>query len=255
MRLLAFAAIAPGLRAVDLGGTGRLRRLAVRQLDLEPWTGTTGDEETALLVLSGTHDFAAGGKTWPQRGVRAAPTAGRPLALFLPRRTPFQVGGGRGEVLLAATQDDPPAPPSDPREALTRKPLLTLAGSGKAFDPRAGAWVPEEQFAESPEFVLPRHVRALDESGVRVERIFGSDYKARVLGLDECVLQAGQRWRLGSYDQDPELVAAIYVRAEDAVDVPGAGRLFGEGVVLCERAQGVEVIAAGGPAYLAIVYA
>ena len=62
----------------------------------------TGDVETLLVVLSGTFDMVAGGGTWPARGVRKSPCEGKPVSLFLPPGTGFELQNGSGEILLVS---------------------------------------------------------------------------------------------------------------------------------------------------------
>jgi hypothetical protein len=152
-------------------------------------TATTADAEEALVVvLSGTFDLQAGPSHWGQRGARSEPRAGRPLGVFLPPRTPLSASHGDGELLLVRARQALLAPPATGRQALSQKPLLPLAGSGKAFDPAAGEWLPAETFPTAPELIPPRRAERRELAGVTIERIFPPAYKAATLSLDEVVL-------------------------------------------------------------------
>lgn len=236
-------------------GLSWLTGLAVIELGSQPFTGELAQEEAALLVLSGTHDFEAGGKAWPQRGVRQTPMQGRPIALYLPPRTPFSVRNGRGEALLVRAQLPLPTGPAQGIEELARKPLLVLAGSGKAFDPTTGGWRPEEEFLDSPEFLLPRHIHSVEQDGVKVERIFSRGYKSRVLGLAEAVLPTGRRLT-GFAETAAE--AILYYRSEGPLTVEvGTGPLAvtGEGALAIADASVLELRAGSTPAYVALATA
>lgn len=247
--------LAAGHRETAETGLAWLTALAVVKLDGKPFIGEVAQEEAALLVLSGTHDFEAGGKTWPQRGVRTTPFQGRPIALFMPPRTPFSVHDGRGEALLIRAKLPIPTAPAQGIEELSRKPLLVLAGSGKAFDPATGAWRPEEQFQDSPEFLLPRHIQTVEQDGVKVERIFTQGYKSRVLGLAEAVLPAGQRLE-GFAEVAAE--ALLYYRSEAPLEVEvGTGilRVSGEGALAIADASALKLHAGSTPAYVVLATA
>jgi hypothetical protein len=151
---------------------------------------TTRDEETCVLVLAGTFDLVGGGTAWPSRGARSSPLHGRPVAVFLPPRTPFAARAGDGELLVLSARQ-PPAPPPTGRDALRQGPLLQLAGSGKAFDPGTGEWRPAETFPSAPESLPPRRIERVELGAASVERVFAADYKAQTLCVDELVLPAG----------------------------------------------------------------
>jgi len=143
----------------------------------------TGDEEGCLVVLAGCHDLFAGGGSWIERGVRNAPHEGRPVVVFLPPNTPFKMEGGKGQVLRLGSRQ--PAAP-EPEGTAGRKPLLAMAGSGKAFDPNSGEWKPQETMPNSPEALLPRRIeRSVLDAGVVRERLLPVDHKARGLVADE----------------------------------------------------------------------
>lgn len=255
LRALAWNTTSADRRGTTATGLHWLRELTITRLSGAPWHGSTTDDEGALLVLAGTHDFEAGGKQWPQRGIRTDPFSGRPIALYLPRGTAFAVGGGTGEVLLVRAA--PPAAPAEPlgKEEFSRKPLLVLAGSGKAFDPATGAWRPEEQFAESAEFLLPRHIVASEQDGVRVERIFAAGYKSKVLGLAEAVLADGSTAK-GLADRAGE--GLLYHRCEGELALRCGGESLvvrGEGVVAVGEASALELAATRGRAYVALALA
>lgn len=214
--------------------------LEVRRIQV---VGTTGplrspDGESLLVVLGGTHDLYAGGGSWLRRGVRAGPLEdGRPVAVFLPPNTPFRADGGDGALLLVAVRQPEPPPAHDRREELGRKPLLPLAGSGKAYDPISGEWKLQEAFLSSPEAILPRRLERLaTASGARADRVIGTDYKALGLCVDEVLLAAGQ---------DVEL-APPHAAAEVAVHVETTGRAR-VGELEVAHADGPTVVHAAGP--------
>ena len=204
------------------------------------------DEEQLLVVLSGTHDLAAGGGGWAGRGLRATPFDGRPCALYLPPRIGWSARGESGELLVFALRVPAAAPAAD-----ARKPLLPLAGSGKAYDSGTGAWQRIEDLPSSPEAILPRRIAAETVGGVRVEHVFAPDYKAAVASLDEAVLAPGQRLALAPPAHAGEV--AIYFRSEGTLRSP-AGAHRGEGV-LTGAATPATLAAEEGRTYLAILYA
>ena len=157
----------------------------------DPDAIVTGDHETAVLLLSGTFDLVGGGTAWPARGARKDPFSGRPMAVYLPPRTELRTGNGKGEILLiGARQPEKKAEPQG-RDALSNKPLLPLAGSGKAFDPKTGEWMPAEAFPTSPESLPPRRFTRVPVGACTIERVFAPDYKAATLCIDEVVIPAG----------------------------------------------------------------
>jgi hypothetical protein len=225
---------------------------------------TTGDVETAVIVLSGTFDLAAGGTTWPARGARASPLAGRPMALFLPRQTRFHAARGSGELLLIAARQPEPGTAATGRDLLSQKPLLPLAGSGKAFDPTSGAWLPAETFPTSPESLPPRRFERLSAGASTVERIFGSDYKAATLCIDEVIVPTDCALRLADVPARPRAhEIALFVRcAGPAVIEHGTDRaeVNGDAVIVLPSAaaattSGDATIRASAPVYCVVAYA
>lgn len=157
---------------------------------------TTGDGETAVVLLSGTFDLVGGQTVWQARGARTSPFAGRPMAVFLPPRTEFRTGNGQGEILLLSARRPPAPPPAEGRAAFAQKPLLPMAGSNKAFDPTTGEWLPAEAFPTAPESLPPRRMQRLPVGDLVVERVLAPDYKAATLSVDELVLPAGATLRV-----------------------------------------------------------
>jgi hypothetical protein len=184
-------------------------------------------QEGLVVILSGAHDLFAGGGSWARRGLRPTPFEGRPCALYVPPGIEFAAVSNEGELLVVRARL--PAKPG-PKEVSGRKPLLPLAGSGKAFDGERGDWVRIEDFAHSPEAILPRRIQAEESGSVRVEHVFPPDYKAAVLSLDEAVLRAGATWAPAIPRHAVEV--ALYARP-----IPG-------GELRC-RAGGVEVSVTG----------
>ena len=130
------------LAAIHLATTDGTQPLELR---------TPDDQESGLLVVSGTLDLEANSGSWISRGTRAAPYDGRPFALFLPPKTVVRASGGSGEILVMSARRPAPAPAPAPIDSPVAKPLLPLAGSNKAFDSQTGTWQPIESFPDSPE--------------------------------------------------------------------------------------------------------
>ncbi len=221
----------------------------------------TGDVETAVIVLAGTFDLVANDTVWPARGARTEPFAGRPMAVYLPPHTTFRVSNGSGRLLLVSARQPAAGPAPTGREALAKKPLLPLAGSGKAFDPTSGEWRPAETFPTAPESLPPRRFARLPVGGCTIERVFAADYKAATLCLDEVVLPAGVTLPLGEVpDRPPGDEVLLFVHSEGEAVVgtdtrvtrphgPGAFRLSPE------QFAGLAVRAIDQRAYVAIAYA
>lgn len=224
--------------------------------DSEPTPSPEG--EGLLLVLGGTHDLYAGSGSWIRRGLRSSPLeAKRPVAVFLPPKTRWQAQNGRGAILvLAARQPELPAAET-PREELGRKPLLALAGSGKAFDPLSGTWKPSEAFLTSSEAILPRRIEAIPApEGVTHHRVLGLDYKALGLCVDEVHAEEGCTVRpeapaRGGYP----LEIAIHVETEGEARVGDAVVRAEDGPVAFRGADVPELRAVAGRAVFVLAYA
>jgi hypothetical protein len=222
--------------------------------------GGTEQEEAALLVLGGTFDLRAATNAWGSRGFRADPFSGRPVAVFLPPRCAWS-GTGTGEILVLGALPPPPRPVTG-REALAQKPLLPLAGSGKAFDPTSGQWKTHEEFPSAPQAVLPRHIERVQVGAVAVERVFPVAYKALGLCVDELVVPDGAVFRLAELAGRPAATEVmVYVRVRGAAELRCDGSAQ---VVEGEAAFAVElrgatadlaVTARGGPCYVALGWA
>lgn len=191
MRVVPFAAGGDRTRQAVIPDALWFRTLAVVAPGGAPLQQAPAAEEGLVVILSGAHDLFAGGGSWARRGLRPTPFEGRPCALYVPPGIEMAAVSNEGELLVVRARL--PAKPS-PEEASGRKPLLPLAGSGKAFDSQLGDWVRIEDFAHSPEAILPRRIQAEESGSVRVEHVFPPDYKAAVLSLDEAVLPAGATW-------------------------------------------------------------
>ncbi|MBL8726390.1 MAG: 5-deoxy-glucuronate isomerase [Planctomycetes bacterium] len=219
---------------------------------------TTGEHETAVVVLSGTFDLRAGSTAWPARGTRSTPFAGRPMAVFLPKHTEFHAANGQGEILLVAARQPAAPAAAAGRAQLAQKPLLPLAGSGKAFDPMSGDWRPAESFPTAAESLPPRRMQQLPAGGCTVERVLAPDYKAATLSLDEVVLAPQQTLRLAAVPGRPvadELL--VFVRSRGAVRI-GAALASGDSawcVTGPAAIEGLELAAAAEPAYVLLAYA
>lgn len=257
---------APELLPLEASGPALRARLPscrwFTALSLHPVAGglefATGDEETCVLLLGGTFDLQGGGTAWPSRGARSTPLQGRPLAVFLPPRTPFRARSEQGELLRISARQ-PQAPPPTGRQALQHKPLLPLAGSGKAFDPGTGEWRPAETFPSAAESLPPRRIARVVRGPVTVERVFAEDYKAATLTVDEAVLPAGGALALQDLPLPRADECLVFARAEQGLQIAAGGagwELSGTGVLFWPDAPGhLRLTARDGPAYVALAYA
>jgi 5-deoxy-D-glucuronate isomerase len=213
------------MKVLSFAGDDRLRTAAVEGAaflaHLQLWRPTTEDQlttghvETAAVLLSGTFDLVGGPTPWPARGARKTPFQGRPMAVFLPPRTVFRAERGQGEILLVGARQPAAEAAPQGRQALGHKPLLPLAGSGKAFDPNSGEWRPAETFPTAPESLPPRRMERLAVGALTVERVLAADYKAATLSIDEVVLPTGQHLGLGEIPGRPPCTEALlFVRSE-----------------------------------------
>ena len=248
-----------GLRTATATATELIEHVRLWRPDSTPLL--TGAYETAVVILHGTFDLSAGATAWQARGARKAPFEGRPMAVFLPPETEFRADNGDGELLLVGARQPDAAPAAEAREALSQSPLLPLAGSGKAFDPASGQWMPNETFPSAAESLPPRRMLRIAVGDVTVERVFAADYKAATLTVDEIVLQAGQSIALGDIPQRPphrELL--VFARSDSEVVVRGVDEsctLRGDAAfTLATGADTTLSISAGTtPAYLLLAYA
>jgi KduI/IolB family len=211
----------------------------------------TGAVETLLVVLHGTFDIVAGGGQWPARGVRTSPFAGKPVALFLPPNTGFELQSGHGAILLVSGIQ--PVQEEQIGEATSKKPLLAMAGSGKAFDPATGEWKDQEMFPSSPQALLPRHIEQDLTPGATVRHVFPWHFKALCLSLDEIVIEAGTTVDIPpaqAPDYPTERVA--YYDTSGALTIDGT-EVHGQGCAdITARSQ---FTAETADAYLALAYA
>ncbi len=211
----------------------------------------TGEVETLLVVLSGTFDMVAGGGSWPARGLRSSPFEGKPVALFLPPDTTLRLSEGSGEILLVSGVQ--PTQKLEVGEATSRKPLLAMAGSGKAFDPKTGEWKNQEFFPSSPQALLPRHIAEDELPGAVRRRVFPTDFKSLCLSLDEIVLTAGANTGVPTLDlPDYPEEMILYHDAPGGLVVDGHD-VFDRGWSDITAASRFTAIDAD--AYLAIAYA
>ncbi|MCA8966482.1 MAG: 5-deoxy-glucuronate isomerase [Planctomycetes bacterium] len=219
----------------------------------------TGDAESAAVLLRGTFDLVGGGTAWPARGARTTEFEGRPMAVFLPPRTEFGAHHGDGEILVVAARQPAAEPEPEGRAALSRKPLLPLAGSGKAFDPGTGEWRPAETFPTSAESLPPRRMQRLPVGDVTVERVFAPDYKAATLSLDEAVLPAGASLDLRAIPGRPLAdEVLLFVRPRGTAQVRGGEQVLDvaqDTALLVAAGEELAVTALGDMAYVVIAYA
>ncbi|MCA8955062.1 MAG: hypothetical protein KDC87_03255, partial [Planctomycetes bacterium] len=148
------------------------------------------------------------------------PREGKPVALFVPPDTKWALRNGAGSILLV--EGRVPVRRLAPGTASSDRPLLPLAGSGKAFDPSSGKWQREEDFPSAPEAILPRRIAEHERDGVTRRTVFPFDYKARCLCLDELVLAPGASLELTAPEGAPPRYPAevgVYF------DAPGGVRL------------------------------
>ncbi len=206
---------------------------------------TTGDVETAVLLLAGTFDLIGGTTAWPARGARPTPFMGRPMAVFLPPRTEFRTQNGRGEILLLGARQPPRPPAAQGRAAFAQKPLLPLAGSNKSFDPTTGEWLPAEAFPTAPESLPPRRMQRLPVGELVVERVLAADYKAATLSVDEVVVPAGATLRVRDIPGRPRAdEVLVFVRGDD-----------GDAVSVRGDVDDLQVTAGRAPSYVVLAYA
>ncbi|MGD0707311.1 MAG: 5-deoxy-glucuronate isomerase [Anaerolineaceae bacterium] len=103
----------------------------VRQLaDKDEWSGSTGEKELAVVLLSGSVDVASDRGEWQKVGVRTGVFSGLPEALYLPRRTEFKVTA-QGDCTFAAawafsSQDH------DPKRVYASQVKTEIRGGGQA---------------------------------------------------------------------------------------------------------------------------
>ena len=215
--------------------------------------------ENFLLVLGGTFDLFAGGGAWLQRGRRqdVFERAERPVGVFLPPNTPWSAKGGHDLLVFSVRQPDEPKSP-EPEEKAASKPLLQIAGSGKAFDSATQSWKPKEAFLSSPEAILPRRIeRNAPTEGVEVRTILAADYKTLGLALDEAVCDAGSTWTpakptIPSMSYPAEWIG--FVRSTGRVEIDGVVCDGGDHVVT-GGAEAPTVRAIDAPAYIALAWA
>ena len=151
--------------------------------------------------------------------------------------------------------------PETGRESLSQKPLLPLAGSGKAYDPQTGEWRPAETFATSPESLPPRRFTRLPVGDLTIERVFAPDYKAATLSVDEVTVAAGARLSVAAVPSLPrcdELL--LFVRPEQQATIAhaGASHSITSDTAMWLPASDIDdlaVVAPQGAAYVVIAYA
>ncbi len=233
---------------------------SVRRIDIrgEARARTGQGEEACAIVLDGTFDLQAGGTRWQSRGARVDPRQGRPVAVYVPPDAEFQASGGDGSALWFSAMQ-PKAPPAEGLLALRQTPLLPLAGSGKAFDPASGGWLPQESFPNAAESLPPRRIERLALGSATVERVFAAEYKAATLCVDECTIAAHSEFRWGDLPRPPAARhALLYVACEAPVVIRAMGltvTVQGRAAVSCEGdLADLTFATAAESAYVAIAF-
>ena len=255
---------------------------SVRRIDIrgEARVRTGQGEEACAIVLDGTFDLQAGGTRWQSRGARVDPRQGRPVAVYVPPDAEFQASGGDGSALWFSAMQ-PKAPPAEGLLALRQTPLLPLAGSGKAFDPASGGWLPQESFPNAAESLPPRRIdrhllvrhqrdrvallhvladqRRQAGHALDVERVFAAEYKAATLCVDECTIAAHSEFRWGDLPRPPAARhALLYVACEAPVVIRAMGltvTVQGRAAVSCEGdLADLTFATAAESAYVAIAF-
>lgn len=218
---------------------------------------TTGDHETAVVLLGGTFDLVGGHTAWPARGTRSTPFTGRPMAVYLPKHTRLHVSRGQGEILLVGARQPVPGSEATGRDGLAQKPLLPLAGSGKAFDPKTGDWLPAEAFPSAAESLPPRRFERVPVGPHVLERVFAPDYKAATLSLDEVVLPGGTSLALADVPKRPACdEVLLFVRGDATLHgESGPRELHGDTVCVLPGQGGAARLTAHGECYVVLAWA
>tara|TARA_R110002072_G_scaffold87129_3_gene196618 strand:- start:29249 stop:30055 length:807 start_codon:yes stop_codon:yes gene_type:complete len=224
---------------------------------------TTGDGETAVILLAGTFDLMAGTNTWPARGARKSPFAGRAMAVFLPPNTPFRVGNEAcdGEILMISARQPESGPDPVGKEALSQKPLLPMAGSNKSFDPITGEWLLAEAFPNAAESLPPRRFEKLRVGDIAIDRIFQESYKAATISLDEIVIPAGASLSLKDIPSRPacdEVLLFVRPESKSRIEQSGTATEIEQDSTHCMSAADANQITVHSEAartYLVIAYA
>ncbi len=237
------------LRSASYADWQWLTHVSVVQVQDGEWQDRTAqDAENLCVILSGTHDMFAGSGSWLARGLRKDPRDGKPVGLFLPPKTRYRFADSQGELLLVGSKQPQPEDAETEPAATVKKPLLALAGSGKAFDPSTGTWKRQEDFPSAPEAILPRRVLQEEQEGNTLRHVFPREYKALSLSLLEVVVPKGESFVLpkinaGDYPQE----RAIYYRGQ-----LGENGENNEGL-LCPGPAGTKLTANDEDLYLAVI--
>ena len=148
--------------------------------------------------------------------------------------------------MISSAQPDQPASSPD---TTSQKPLLALAGSGKAFDPATGEWKRQEDFPSSPEAILPRRIEVTQDGDTVTRHVAPYDYKALSLTVDECILPADQHITVtAAATAGYPAERAVYYDTQGTVTIEGAA-LTGQGVAPSVT-PGMTIQAQGAPAHL-----
>lgn len=244
---------APGITRFALAGAHWFTRLELHEAADGAVRGETADEEAGLLILHGTFDLQAGATTWGGRGARTAPLGAKPIAVFVPPRTPFAGATKAGSMLVLGCRQLPDQPKVEGKAALSHKPLLQMAGANKAYDPNTGEWRNAESFPSSPELIAPRRIERIEHGSVVEERVFPADYKTSAFTLGELHFPAAARLEL-PLRPDEELL--LFVESALPVTVAaGAQQAQLHQRAACIAHGATVTITAAGPAFVVMAHA
>ena len=244
---------AGGITHFALAGAHWFTRLELHDAADGVVRGETGDEEAGLLLLRGTFDLQAGATTWGGRGARNTPLGAKPIAIFVPPRTPFAGATKAGSMLVVGCRQLPDQPTVEGKAALSHKPLLQMAGANKAYDPNTGEWRNAESFPSSPELIAPRRIERIEHGSVVEERVFPADYKTSAFTLGELHFPAAARLEL-PLRPDEELLLFVQATAPVAVRVGGEEAQL-SGTAACIAHGATVTITSGGPAFVVMAHA
>lgn len=242
-----------GITRFALAGAHWFTRLELHEAADGAVRSETADEEAGLLILHGTFDLQAGATTWGGRGARTVPLGAKPIAVFVPPRTPFAGATKAGSMLVVGCRQLPDQPRVEGKAALSHKPLLQMAGANKAYDPNTGEWRNAESFPSSPELIAPRRIERIEHGSVVEERVFPADYKTSAFTLGELHFPTAARLEL-PLRPDEELMLFVESTMPLTVAVGTQhAQLANRGACIVHGAT--VTLTAGGPAFVVMAHA